>query len=281
MTEEWANRMYQYEVKPPSGAWEKIAASLDDSHLSDQFPSLLQNMAVIPPATAWEKISTQLNEDVTVRPKYRRIPAFIRYAAAAVVLALITFGSLQLFKNNNSGKTANLPVANSEKPVINIDPEIQNHQEEQELRDNKALEESKHTLAALDITPGNRNKIASYHDFNYPVEAEIEAFAFAPQNTYRDLDHADLLEPVQAVNSSTNNMASRYIMLITPDGNIIRMSKKLGDLVCCVSGEEQDADCKTQLNNWRSKIVGSQSHSTGNFMDILNLVNSLQSGNNH
>ena len=75
-------------------------------------------------------------------------------------------------------------------------------------------------------------------------------------------------------------LTDRYIMLMTPDGNIIRMSKKWSDLVCCVSGEEQDADCKDQLKKWQEKMAASSlAPSPGNFMDILSLVNSLDENN--
>jgi hypothetical protein len=64
---------------------------------------------------------------------------------------------------------------------------------------------------------------------------------------------------------------------MTPDGNIIRMSKKLKELICCVSGEEQDKDCIDQMKKWRERLANpSASHSSSNFMDILHLVNSMQ-----
>jgi hypothetical protein len=277
MTEEWKNRMYNYEVIPPEKAWEKIATALDDSHISDQFPSVLHDLAVSPPATAWDKIAASLDENVPSIPRYKRIPAFIRYAAAAVLVAGVAFGSIRLFQANKTNKQEPLPVAKIDKAT---DKQVLDPQKVQDLQDNLALEESKQTLASIDISPATKKKLVTYHNFTRPVTADIETFSFAPQNTYRELDHADITEPVQAVYTD-NNIANRYIMLMTPDGQIIRMSKKLGDLVCCVSGEEQDDDCKDQLYKWRSKIASSPSHSPGNFLDILNLVNSLQSGNNH
>jgi hypothetical protein len=73
------------------------------------------------------------------------------------------------------------------------------------------------------------------------------------------------------------NMADRYVMLLTPDGSIIRMSKKLGDLICCVSGEEQTGDCKDQLKRWQEKLANSTAApSPANVLDILSLVNSLE-----
>ena len=73
------------------------------------------------------------------------------------------------------------------------------------------------------------------------------------------------------------DIADRYIMLMTPDGNIIRMSKKLGNIVCCVSGQEQDKGCADQMKKWREKLASpGANHSSGNVLDILNLINSMK-----
>src|SRR5690606_8024204 len=70
-------------------------------------------------------------------------------------------------------------------------------------------------------------------------------------------------------------VSNRYIMLMTPEGNIIRMSRKLGDLVCCVSGEEQDDDCIEQMKKWREQLASpNHGHAAGSFMDILGLLKS-------
>ena len=64
---------------------------------------------------------------------------------------------------------------------------------------------------------------------------------------------------------------------MTPEGNIIRISKKLSDIVGCVSGAEQDKECLDQLKIWQQKMANPKStHSSANFMEILNLANSLQ-----
>ena len=86
----------------------------------------------------------------------------------------------------------------------------------------------------------------------------------------------ELTQSIYAYEEHVPNLAESYIMLMTPDGNIIRMSKKWSDLVCCVSGEEQDDDCKDQLKKWQQKIATSSlAPSPGNFMDIFSLVSSL------
>src|SRR4029077_4860239 len=63
----------------------------------------------------------------------------------------------------------------------------------------------------------------------------------------------DYSRPIYAYNEHEPAiLADRYVMLLTPNG-VVRMSKKLGGLVCCVSGQEQDQDCKYQLKKWQEK----------------------------
>ena len=117
-------------------------------------------------------------------------------------------------------------------------------------------------------------------NFTDPVDIADGNTLLNPEETYREMHYAGAMQAAIAHYETKKNMDSRYIMLMTPDGNIIRMSKKLSTLVCCVSGEEQDADCKDQLQRWREKIACAPgTHSPGNFMDILSLVSSLQDNN--
>jgi len=81
---------------------------------------------------------------------------------------------------------------------------------------------------------------------------------------------------IYTYNDHVPKIADRYITLLTPDGSFIRMAKRWGNLLCCVAGEEQDADCKNQLKAWQDKLAESSVLSApGNFMDIVTLVNSL------
>ena len=61
---------------------------------------------------------------------------------------------------------------------------------------------------------------------------------------------------------------------MTPEGNIIRVSKKLGGMVCCLSGEAEDPACTDQLKKWREKMITSSlGHSGDSFLDLLLLIN--------
>jgi len=281
MSEEWKNRIYDFEVNPPGRTWEKIATALNESHLDDQFPAILHGMEVKPPASAWKAIAATLGSSKPLT-KYRRLSPVLRYAAAAAAIILITWGGLQFFRSGNKNNN-DLPLVKTETPATQprenySNPSVQ--QREEELHNDRALEESKQSFARLDLTRRNRNRLNNDAYFTRPVNVEMETVEASPESTYRDLTYSDLPEGTIFQFHPNNNLANRYIMLMTPEGNIIRMSKKLRDFVCCVSGEELDDDCQSQLHKWRSKIASSPSH-PGNFMDILNLVNSLQSLNNH
>src|SRR5882672_6537730 len=54
------HKIYNYELTPPQGVWEKIAAELDQSELSSTFPKRLRTFKVVPPVEAWSKIANML-----------------------------------------------------------------------------------------------------------------------------------------------------------------------------------------------------------------------------
>ncbi|MBC7874359.1 MAG: hypothetical protein H7Y01_10205 [Ferruginibacter sp.] len=295
--------MYNYEVAPPAGAWEKIVVELDESALSSKFPSRLHTIEVPPPANAWQKIVTALDESALVGdyaaklggiavipppavwnkiqtslqqedeaaiPARRRISPFIKYAAAAVLLGLLAWGGNQLINTKQVNTTAKKETTTpAETPLTNAPVNLPDENIAiaevaaalEEARNDAALEASKKTFAKLEAKVP-RSKIKN-----------VSGFFFAP-DSYEPGTRGFDVTPEEI---ETIDIASRYIMLMTPDGNIIRMSKKLSNLVCCVSGEDEDKDCVDQMKKWRDKIANpSTGHSPGNFMEILKLANSLQ-----
>ena len=264
------HKLFNYEVTPPENTWNKIAAALDESNLSEEFPDKLYNLEVKPPFSAWNKISAALDaEHPAIIKEPRKIFPMLRYAAAAAIIGLIAFGSIKFFTGKKrENELANSTVISRDSVAAgtpeNIKQPDNNLLVPENVRDEAALEESKRTLAKLDNTETRRIKQRVPRQ---SVDINIEEYP----------SYTESVEPSFASGEAINDMASRYIILMTPEGNIIRMSKKWSNLLCCVSGEEQDEDCKDQLKSWREKIVhSSAAPSSGNFMDILSLVNSLQ-----
>jgi hypothetical protein len=262
MNKEVRNKIYEMETTPPTGVWDRISAELDDSAIGTPFTAKLKELALAPPAAAWKKIESQLdNSERATRPATRSIP-WLKYAAAAAVLAALAWGSTFIFngtKNANEEVVVNkqetpppvevktLPTE-TDRPVKEETAVVN----EEDKRNDAALEASKRTYAKLN-TP-KRNKIRNAAGFHFALD-----------------------EPGPIVSPESMDPATRYIVLMTPDGNFIRMAKKWNNLVCCVAGEEQDAECTDQLKKWKDKMAqSSQTASPGNFGDIMSLLKTLQ-----
>ncbi|HRX93553.1 MAG TPA: hypothetical protein P5158_05520 [Chitinophagaceae bacterium] len=284
------HKLYQYEVPPPPGAWEKIMTDLDSADLEYNYPSRLHSFEAVPPVQVWQAIEKKIGEEVTPQHKVWYI-SVLRYAAAAAVITFITWGAIKLLNKTNKQdesvaiqdiipQTGDSSAPGSQEQIEpttenNItDNAIDNSSSQLDVvvadaRNEAALEASKKTFASLNMPV--KSKVRNASNFYFVAEPE-------PMGVTRSLDIEDYSKEG---NLDSENIADRYFMLLTPDGNIVRMSKKLGDMVCCVSGEEQDDACLEQLKKWRKKVADpSTGHSPGNFMDILSLLSNLQESDN-
>lgn len=263
-------KLYNIEINPPANAWQKIADTFGEEHLQSQFPSRLYDMEVAPPASAWEKVAVSLNPipESAARPVRRMFPA-LRYAAAAIFIGAVAYGIIKLSFNTSGNESRIVGTAHKDSSVNNSFPDSGMAQ----------IPESSESEDDVDVIKKSSNSLAK---FDKPVKKTARTLLSsvnAVEAGRIDIDPT-LSRSIYAYADYIPNIADRYVMLMTPDGNIIRMSKKWSDLLCCVSGEEQDTDCKDQLKKWQEKIATSSlAPSPGNFMDILGLVNSLDESN--
>ena len=299
------NKMYNLEVMPPAAVWGNIAAELDESALSQKFPSRLHTIEIIPPTRVWQSIIASLDEQlleknyaekltnihVTPPPavwnkitkslhtenettlfKQRKISPFLRYAAAAVIIGFLAWGGVQLFTESSEKKDSakqaliqsnNVTETAAAKPNLDENIALKDITASlEEARNDAALEASKKTFARLEVT-ARSSKIKNAADFYFVTDN------YEPAST-----RGFTIDPIATPSIDITN---RYILLMTPDGNIIRMSKKLRELVCCVSGEDQDKDCIDQMKKWRENISNpSTTHTSSNFIDVLDIVKSMQ-----
>lgn len=299
------NKMYNLEVEPPAAVWAKIAEELNESALSQKFPSRLLTIEITPPKKVWHSITTSLdgnllesdyaekltNIHITPPPavwnnitnsldtenetslfKQRKLSPLLKYAAAAVITGFLAWGGVQLLidtaekkestkqaiiQSNNVNETAAIKSNLDESIALkNITASLE------EARNDAALEASKKTYARIDVA-ATRSKIKNAADFY-----------FVTDNYEPAVTRGFTIDPIA---SPSVDITNRYILLMTPDGNIIRMSKKLGELVCCVSGEDQDKDCIDQMKKWREHIGNpSAIHSSSNFIDVLDIIKCMQ-----
>jgi hypothetical protein len=285
MSNRLQHKLYNYEASPPGKLWDKIAAALDESHLSASFPTKLYNLETNPPPGVWENIDSALSvPGETVIPKRNRTIHFLRYAAAAVLIGIIAFTVTWFIntdtKKGQSDQQATPVVVAAPDTVLKDEVADKTHNEAEALadasRDDAALEASKKTFARLDLPVKTRMMAINPMYLSEPVENRRMAGHMNPGEIYRDIYYHNI--PVSIpFNQDPYDVTDRYIMLMTPDGNIIRMAKKWGELLFCVAGEEQDEHCTDQLKKWREKIASAPvAPSPGNFLDILSLLQSLK-----
>ncbi len=256
-------QLLQANVVPAPGNWNKIQEELDTISLGKQLLAEEQ----MPPAGTWHKIAKEL--DASSIPEVRKSSPWWRYAAAAAILITAGLGILRLSESSSNGEETAIHAGlnaddNTGKKetthttpdeTVAISPETSD-----EARNDAALEESKKTYARLEY-PSRK------------IARQVSGFYF---NSLTGEPGTRGLNIEETANTDAPP-AARYITLMTPEGNIIRVSKKLGGLVCCISGEEEDPACTDQLKKWREKIVASSlGHTADNFMDLLQLVNAAE-----
>jgi len=300
--------LLNHEVAPPEGSWQQIAAALDEAANGYRFPEKLYQLEITAPPSSWQIISEQLDdaaqegtiaeklyaaelappiaawnhiqlaletEESISKPAEKRFYPFWKYAAAAIVIGFLGFAAWQFLLSPE--KTAINPTASFNTPELEalthasagIDAAINNEATDRinttsdpEAREEAALESSKKTFAKLDISPARRAAIAASFSFDELLSPE-------------ELNNGHHLGFAEAV-PTTGKKDDRYVLLMTPEGHFIRMSKKLGNMVCCVAGEEKDTQCSNMMDKWQKQLACSNAAHPGNFMDILSLVSSLE-----
>ena len=286
MKSSWTDRLNQMELSPPENGWEKIAEALDESLSGHEFPERLYHLESEPPPALWINIQESLEGKTTPEslstPRLSRAP-FVRYAVAACLIGVISFAAFRIFSSSKIKqavvsaspvtplhKTVNAD-SNANSVANNPDAHTETEKEAQ------ALEESKHTYAGLDLPRHTSRKI---HSRLY--RSPVPVFSSSSGETKLEKNPEIQYSHRAAVNDTPeDNDASRYLMFRDNEGRFIKISKKLSGLFCCVSGEEQDENCHDQLKKWREKIASSSFvPSPDNFMDILELVSSLQDNRN-
>lgn len=273
------DKMYNYEIEIPKDAWKKISNALNESEKPIEFDSKIYNIEIAPPNSAWRKINKSLDlKNNFVVNRQRKISLRIRYAAAATIIGLVAFGTIKWLSKGSEDKLSkienNLPAKNS---IISLNTQTSSKSNSnnviKKLSGNDiALENGKHNLIKS-FSP-DRKKIRK------TVNRPVDLINASSENTLTKLRHSKSSQFSFANYKINNSSADRYITLMTPEGKVIRMSQKWGDLVCTVSGEDQNMECKNQLEKWRERLVCSPlAPSPGNFLDIISMVNSLKENN--
>jgi hypothetical protein len=291
VSNEFQIRLYNFEISPPATAWDKILVALDQPPVTEEFPSRLYDLQLTPPPGLWQKINSalnKLNELKTPVPFINRIKPYYRYAAAAVMVGVITFLiSIFINKQNiaNVAEDKIIPGKLHSLPLQKTIDQNNNQKQEATVLTNQLPEPNKKRLIAATITNHGKsieellqNKLINT-PINYSSPATLQT-SYSADNLENDAEYLDYSPRAITYDQSKISRINNYIVLLRPDGNIMRVSKKFVDMIGCMytsPSNSSDENCHEQIKTWRKKMAKSLvTPSQDNFMDILTLIKSLQ-----
>ncbi len=101
MSEQWNEKILNYEVIPPPGAWKNITSELTDSNELLPLSRKLYEFEVNPPDGAWNNIAASLEPEKKEVPTLivKKVNFGLKKLMAAAVFGAVVFGSLYLYNN--------------------------------------------------------------------------------------------------------------------------------------------------------------------------------------
>ncbi|MFI5185464.1 MAG: hypothetical protein ACHQF0_01950 [Chitinophagales bacterium] len=273
---EFSQKLSSVEVTPPVNAWEKIAGKLD-MNVEGEYPTKLYNLEINPPSASWKKILALLDktENLPAITSKRKIAPFVKFTAAACLIAFIVFGALKIFTGKSEHSVAVITVPPQNNPSTSI-PDNQSRPSAQTPVVSNNLPKEGVSLAKTNI--GSRKKNLAQQS-GYMRQIIIPTMADLNSRPTNGFQQAVLRGEVPG-NCSLISDSDPYLMFMNPDGYLIRISKKLAEALGCIytnGNSENYKQCEDQIKKWREKIAQSPaSSSPDNFMNILDIINSVR-----
>lgn len=257
-----SEKISSLEVTPPDNAWNHIAAALKVTEQEQSLANRLYDIQAEAPAMAWENISKELDDQKA--------------------LAII------------ERKLSNLQVTPPAAVWNNISRELSGKNTHQPLIVPMHHGWLKYAAAACFIAVISVTAFFILNDggstgTNYtagtasgkPAPVNVQKTAQSTVNTQQAQGNArhQVLAEIKtrlgnaySVSMERNTeLQNRYIILMTQDGNVVRMSKKVSNMADCIAGE--DRSCDDQISKWQKEMAGSNTTSSpDNFLDILDMA---------
>lgn len=267
------NTLYFTEITPPTGVWKNIEAALDDPIASQEFPAKLYKMEAEPPAASWAAIAAGLQSTTVTQPVKIPVhkpifPIAMRYVAAAAICGLVAIFVLRSTKTSSTQvETAGVePVISL--PALNTQGNVTTNPVAQET----PVETPKAKIAA--ITNGN----------NLPIRRAVVKQKATDE--WNDLQYHQSLQPTVYGDVEKNDcwyedhkasISNNYITLLNKDKKIIRISKKVGHLDCCIAGERVDTECAQTVKKYQDKLAQmSSTNAEANAIELLQIIQSME-----
>ncbi|ANH82147.1 hypothetical protein A8C56_15265 [Niabella ginsenosidivorans] len=245
-----AQKLNAMEVAPPDLAWKNILDNLEEENAFDHLSDRLKHFEIPPPAALWSKIEPELPRAVAA-PKLAPVKKgsfkWARYAVAATVVGLLCFATFHMIEKSNKDSATILSR------FENTDRKNDQQIASLDRKEKEPVKQVQPLAAHPSVLPDAHTQ---------PTQIKT-----ASGNTY--------------ITTVERNKAlqGRYIMLMTEDGKVVRMSKKLGNIADCVAGEASGSECSNQIQQWQKQLAKAPVTATPDtFLDLLDLASSDKSG---
>jgi len=265
MSEQLRHKMINFEVVPPSAAWEAITARLDDDKQYAAVATKMNNFNDPPPPQIWNKITVALEEKKEANIRVINIRRTVyRATSAAVIIGLFIGGwifinkntvKIDLAKNNNAAHPAikegntitagNTPANQKEETVAAPDLPVQNNTKNRYSLPAASGDNKDHTIKYAVV-----NRLPAYHEG--PIIISSSPIPDKAGAVIRDMD---VLTP-----------NSNYLLVTGPDGQLTRISAKFANVIRYLNGSNDDPEeyldkvikendtWKKRFQEWRNKI---------------------------
>ncbi len=279
-------KIYDIEVTPPTGAWNNIARELDEREKNKSLADHITNLEVTPPPTLWNKISGRLNEAkqeeniaAKLYPLESEVPAM---AWEHIQRELDDQKALEIIEKKLSGLQVTPP-----RSAWDYIKNTLNQKGQKGLVVPMHHGWLKYAAAACFIVIISITAFFIFNDSsdnntlqgvvatnNASTPAAMTARQNQPVLSSKEQGLASIrtkLGNAYAVSKETNtDLQNRYIVLMTEEGNIVRMSKKVSNMADCIAGE--DESCNDLLSKWQKEMANNAAAGPDNFLDILDIA---------
>ena len=260
-----AEKLNKISETPPSGIWNTIEKQLNEDLVNIKIAKHLSAIEMSPPENSWNTIISELNTPTPVIPFVKKYNGVIKYAAAAVVVGLIAWGGIK-FLYSDTNEIEGGEIAKE----VKVNPVIQSPVQNTEvLNSDKTVIASTVDLKEPSIkqisTKGKKTAIAQT---DKDIIASLNSFQNNHSGTEEiiaDVNNAQRNKRAGIVSNESDTVAPRYLMYLSDDCSIVKVSKKLADLQCIYNKDGSVAQsalaslnkqfCDDLVKTWQEKLA--------------------------
>ncbi|HEY0066087.1 MAG TPA: hypothetical protein VGB46_01950 [Flavisolibacter sp.] len=248
-----------YQPEPPAGAWDGIAAALDNVSATP-YSEKLFHFEQAPPPAAWSKIEAALDAEAPAKVVRMGRGRWIAAAAAVLILA---FSATTFVMNRQSGsssgtvsdRTAKSPIPT---PVTTDTTTLDTEVTEQE----ETITQAPQVETGTTIAPSPGRSIATAR----PVKRRPVIAAAALGPALPRWEKAERRQPLQF-----SVPTDRYMVYSDGKSTPVKLSKKMFDVFSCA---QEDLRCRERIQSLQQKIANAAMAS--DFTGMLDLLDHLR-----